>query len=256
MLADLDRTTQLALNAINRRFYAAIAEEFSASRRSAWPGFERIAACVRAREGDGARALRVLDVGCGDGRFGAYLNASLANRIDYLGVDASPELLARAQQRGLGASFRFSETDLVVAPPSAALPAGPFDLIAVLGVLHHVPGQETRRQLLHELGTRVDGRGVLALTFWRLPDDPRFASRVRSFATHNETSPTPIDLEHLEPGDTLLSWGADDAPPRYCHFPSAEQTAELIAATGLRTLARFRSDGRAGRLNEYVLLER
>jgi SAM-dependent methyltransferase len=262
----VDRATRLRLNAINRKFYASIADEFSASRRHAWPGFERVVRCVKSRVQDAAAqasgdapsaaALRVLDVGAGDGRFGAYLREAWDGRLDYLGLDSSRELLAHAQRRALGPDFRFAEVDFIEAPPSAALPHGPFDLIALFGVLHHVPGQQTRSELLSELAHRISVHGLLALTFWRLPEDPRFATRSLPFSRLDSTSEPAIAEGQLEAGDTLLRWGTADAPPRYCHFPNAVETDALLAATGLRVIDRFRSDGRAERLNEYALLAR
>jgi tRNA (uracil-5-)-methyltransferase TRM9 len=258
----VDRTTLLRLNALNRQFYASVADEFSASRRNAWPGFQRVLRCVETRVRDatpsaaGAAGLRVLDVGAGDGRFGAYLRDAWHGELDYLGVDSSRELLAHAQRRALGAAFRFAEVDFVEAPPSAALPRGPFDLIALFGVLHHVPGRQTRVELLSELAHRISQRGVLALTFWRLPEDPRFAGRELPLSRLAATPETALSAEQLEAGDTLLRWGTADAPPRYCHFPDAVETDELLASTGLSVIDRFRSDGRAERLNEYALLAR
>jgi SAM-dependent methyltransferase len=248
----VDDETRLALNALNRRFYASIAEEFSASRRHAWPGFARVLRVVKEHKPASGAALRVLDVGAGDGRFAAYLHEAWGGELDYVGIDSSRELLTRARQRELGSAFQFQEADFVEAPPAAALPPGPFDLVALLGVLHHVPGHSARAALLAELAQRVGTRGVLALTFWRLPDDPRFQSRTLALAG---AAPA-ISGDQLEDGDTLLRWGTADAPPRYCHFPSEAESDALLAATGLRVIARFRSDGRAERLNEYALLAR
>jgi SAM-dependent methyltransferase len=263
MLPVMDRATRLALNAVNSEFYTRVASEWSETRRTPWPGFARVLAQIRARsvaDADAAQGeasdmpLRVLDVGAGDGRFAAYLRDAYRGDVDYCGVDASSDLLARAQRRDLGARWRFVQSDFVEAPPYAALPPGPFDLIAVLGVLHHVPGHIARCELVHALAARIAAHGLLAVTFWRLTDDPRFASRVVPWTVHNATAHAPIPLEQLEPGDTLLRWGAGNAPPRYCHFPNTIETEALLAATELSVVDRFRADGRGDRLNEYVLL--
>jgi SAM-dependent methyltransferase len=250
----MDRQTQLALNEINRRFYRAIAREWSDKRAYPWPGFARILARLPAADGGGAP--QVLDVGCGDGRFAAYLAANAAPPVEYLGVDFCDELLAHARARELGAAYQFEARDFVAAealPPSAA---GQFALIALLGVLHHVPGRAAREGLVRALAARLAPRGVLALTFWRLPDDPRFPSRVVDLASYNARAEQPLAPDQLEPGDTLLRWGDAGAPPRYCHFPDASEVLQLLAATGLRPLERFRADGRGEQLNEYALLTR
>jgi tRNA (uracil-5-)-methyltransferase TRM9 len=256
----MDRATRLALNAVNSAFYARIAPEWSEKRRTAWPGFERVLARVRAqlraRGSAQTTPLRVLDVGAGDGRFAAYLKDAWPGAVDYCGIDASRELLAHAEQRQLGPGWRFVQTDFVEAPPSAAVPLGPFDLVVVLGVLHHVPAQAARSELVEALAARVAANGLLALTFWQLPDDARFASRVVPWQLHNASATRPIMLEQLEPGDTLLRWGTGDAPPRYCHFPSPTEIEALIAASRMQLVERFRADGRGDRLNEYALLAR
>jgi hypothetical protein len=233
----VDRATQLALNAINKTFYARMADEFSASRRHDWPGFRRMLARLATRK---PRApLRVLDVGAG-------LQSVWPEAIEYVGIDACPALLARARQRALSSNFQFREADLIESPLRAALPDGPFDLVALFGVLHHLPAQTFRATLLCALAERLAVQGMLAITFWRLDEDPRFASRV-----------VPFDRAwSLEPGDTLLRWGSHDAPPRFCHFPDAAEIEALIAATHLHPLDRFRADGRNDQLNEYVLLTR
>jgi SAM-dependent methyltransferase len=253
MLPAMKRETVLALNALNQAFYAAIAPEWSDSRRHPWPGFERVWSQARARSPSPAQ-LRVLDVGSGDGRFAAFLDARrpASEPFDYLGIDASERLLDHARRRGLGAGVRFERADFLL--DERALPEGPFELIALFGVLHHVPAFERRRQLLADLARRVAARGLLAVTFWRLDRDARFEKRVRSFAQYNAHANEPIEEADLESGDTLLAWGEQSAL-RYCHFPDARETEALIRATGLRVLDRFEADGRGAALNEYVVFE-
>jgi len=248
----MNRATQLALNAINQRFYAAIAAEWIETRKYAWPGFERIVARLPAAATREA-PLRVLDLGCGDGRFAQYL-AEHTEHLRYLGCDASSALLAHANTRGLGPRFEFCHTDFVSTPASTAIPGGEFDLVCVLGVLHHVPGRTARQLLLRELGARLSAHGLLAVTIWRLTDDPRFATRVVPFADYNRAAAEPIALDQLEPGDTLLRWGSAGAPARYCHFPDRHESEQVLGASGLRIVERFHADGRGGRLNEYALL--
>jgi tRNA (uracil-5-)-methyltransferase TRM9 len=255
MLPAMKRETVLALNALNRAFYEAIAPEWSESRRHPWPGFERVLSLSSARaDGPPRERLRVLDVGAGDGRFAAFLQtARHSEPFEYLGIDASESLLARAHSRGLDSNVRFENRDFLAGDD--ALPSAQFDLVVLFGVLHHVPAFERRCQLLVDLAQRVAAGGLFALTFWRLDRDARFTNRVRSFAEYNARATEPIAASDLEPGDVLLSWG-DRAALRYCHFPDARETEALIAATGLPVVARFDADGRGDALNEYVVFQR
>ena len=252
----MDRATQLELNAINRRFYAAIASEWSDKRKHPWPGWQRVLHVLQARlaaHGGERHSARVLDLGCGDGRLWEFLRERVPG-LAYLGVDASRELLEHAHARAPSPDCAWLEADFVAQSLPQPVLEARYDLICLFGVLHHVPSQARRVQLLRELAARLDTDGVLALTLWRLDEDPRFASRRVRFEDYNRSAELPIALEQLEPGDTLLRWGTHNAPPRYCHFPDPTQTHNLIRDSGLCLLERFRADGHANRMNEYLLL--
>lgn len=250
----VDRATQRALNALNREFYAREAAAFSETRKQPWPGFERLLELGRESWRAASRERpRVLDVGSGDGRFGAFLADALRGELDFLGIDASVPLVARARARSLGPQLRFEHADLIETPLTETLPEGPFDLIALLGVLHHVPGRAARVELLRALAQRLAPGGLFAFTFWRLPDDARFASRVIPWREYNARATEPIAERELEPGDTLLRFGTSRTA-RYCHFADPSETENLVGCTKLGLRARFRADGRAAQLNEYVVL--
>jgi len=236
--------TVLALNEINRRFYRTSAETFSASRDHPWPGWERVVA------GLPGPPQSVLDVGCGNGRFGAYLAARLRGEFSYLGLDASAELLALAQRRSdLPPDTELAQHDLITGPCAAALPVGPHSLIAAFGLLHHVPSFDRRRELLCALAECLEPGGRLAVSVWRFGAFERFRHKQVPFAP-------PIDTADLETGDVLLSFGEEPGAVRYCHFLDDEETDRLLAAAALPCLDRFSADGREGTLNDYLVLGR
>src|SRR3712207_2107214 len=70
---------------------------------------------------DWAGAGRVLDLACGTGRIGAWLRARGAKRVD--GVDFTPEMLARAEARGV--YERLIRADI----RDTGLPPASYDLI-------------------------------------------------------------------------------------------------------------------------------
>src|SRR5687768_7374258 len=94
----MDITTIRHLNAINREFYRITGDEFDATRGQAWNGWGKIRTYImpplRILPKD-IPPLHVLDVGCGNGRFGVYL-AGYPGGLFYHGVDNSPLLLDRA----------------------------------------------------------------------------------------------------------------------------------------------------------------
>lgn len=248
----MDPETAQALADINRAFYRDRAEAFSATRERPWPGWSRVLACL---EGS-PRPLRVLDVGCGNGRFASFLAQSLREGFEYVGVDASEGLLARARARQLGAGpARFLRADWALAPPERALPPGAFSLVVIFGVLHHVPGAARRRALLEAAGRRLAPGGVLALTAWRFQASPRLRARLVTWEEYNRGAARPVDPARLEPGDQLLRWGErESGGVRYCHFADDAETDRLGAGLGLEQLVAYCADGRNGDLNRYLVL--
>jgi SAM-dependent methyltransferase len=252
----MDEKTVRTLNAINRSFYRDAAAEFSATRRDPWPGWERLLPLIE--EHLSGRDLRVLDVGCGNGRFAAFLARALpatCASLRYCGIDTSAPLLSEVRARCL--PFAEVETrlaDVVETPIEELLAARRFSLIAVFGVLHHVASEVRRRRLLRSLAGRLEPGGLLALAIWRFEAFERFRGKSRSWEEFNATAAETVDLTQLEAGDRLLPWGEDGSRVRYCHFADEEETARLVQAASLRIAATYAADGREENLNRYFVL--
>ncbi len=231
----MDETTIQRLNAINREFYRVTADEFDQTRGQPWPGWSDLLPHL----GD---SLRVLDVGCGNGRLGVFL-AQRRVVTHYHGMDSNPALLghARAALAHLP-SVELEQRDILEQPPAA----GAYDLVALFGVLHHIPGAQRRLDLLRTLAERVAPGGLLAFACWRFYEFERFRQRI---------VPWPADLT-VEPGDYLLDWRRGQTALRYCHFVEDAEHAALVAATGLTEIATYRADGFSGTVNRYSLLRR
>ena len=76
--------TVRALRAINERFYRTNAELFASKRTRPWPGMEQLIETLP------TAPRRVLDVGCGHGRFAAHL-ATRHPQAEYTGVYESAQ---------------------------------------------------------------------------------------------------------------------------------------------------------------------
>ncbi len=238
----MDRDTVLTLNALNRRFYAARAADFSAARQDPWPGWEPL----RQHLAGAAAPQRVLDLGCGNARLARFLRAGRVP-LAYTGIDACSALLDEAAaEMEPRAGDRLLCADLVAEPPERALPAGPFELVALFGLLHHVPGRDARGRLLAAAATRLAPDGLLALNLWRFDRFPRFERRRVPWSRVPA-----LDPARLEPGDALLAWGEGDGPPRFCHAMDDAEIDALLDPLALREVARYAGEGG---LNEYRLL--
>jgi SAM-dependent methyltransferase len=223
------------LNQINRDFYRAVAAEFDKSRGDPWPGWNTLLSYL-------TMPLSVLDVGCGNGRFGLFLAHTLGPNLTYYGIDNNPVLLEHARESLMGIETRLEIRDVVECPPDT----GQFDLVALFGLLHHIPGYEQRRVLMRTLAQRITPGGLLAFAVWRFYDYERFRERI---------VPWPAEIQ-VEPNDYLLDWRRGTHALRYCHYVDEAEQASLIAATGLTEIITYRADGRTNDLNRYSLLRR
>jgi SAM-dependent methyltransferase len=242
----VNETTIRALAAINTDFYRDRATEFSSKRTSPWPGWAGLRPALR--DVPGTRAVRVLDVGCGHGRFARWAAEALAPRaLDVTGVDASVPLLELARRTGPPGA-RWQVADVIAAPD--ALPSGPFDLVALLAVIHGVPGRERRRALLDECAARVAAPGGrLVLTTWLRGE----TERAIDWNSYSSRADMPIDCAQLEPGDRLIPWGPGDRVVRYFHFFDESELASWTAGLPLALESRYRADGHTGDQNEYFV---
>lgn len=242
----MDETTIRRLTQLNRDFYRTVGEEFDRTRGQPWPGWLILWAHLAVPAAPGV--FSVLDVGCGNGRLGLFLAERLPAGValHYHGLDTDASLLDRAAQAlaGHGVAPILEQRDIIACPPEAGI----YDLVALFGVLHHVPGRATRLALLRALAERVAPGGLLAFTCWRFYEYARFRARI---------VPWPDDLAgQVEAGDYLLDWRQGASALRYCHYVDDAEHAALIAATDLEVAAIYRADGRSGDSNLYALLRR
>ena len=251
----MNQQTAQTLNRINRDFYHQCAEEFSATRQNPWRGWKQLVEHIHSL-GDLPRELSVLDVGCGNGRFARYLSEATIE-FSYVGVDISTRALDHARSHiPEMIPAELVQHDLLadkILPPRARRP---FSLIVAFGLLHHVPGYERRRAILSELAQRLDYQGILAVSIWQFGRFDRFKNKVVSWDDLNSQTGISIDSSQLEPGDCILSWGADPPAYRYCHFIDSQEADNLSSSLPLEPIDSYCADGVSNDLNKYYLFRR
>jgi len=235
----MDKQTRTTLNQINRDFYTTTATEFDATRGRAWVGWERLLTEIT------LPIDSILDVGCGNGRFGVFMAEHQTQAFSYHGADNNPKLLDFAQQTLVDysqISVNLSEQDAIL----GELPDGDYDLVVLFGVIHHVPGYEQRQSFMRDLANRVKPNGHLVFAAWRFYEQERFKKRIVAWDD---------DLT-VEQHDYLLDWRRGEQALRYCHYVDDAEHADLIQATELTLIADYRADGSTNDLNRYSVLHR
>jgi ubiquinone/menaquinone biosynthesis C-methylase UbiE len=113
----------------------------------------------------------VLDIGCGTGTLAIAAKLRVGPAGIVHGVDASPEMLARASRKATkaGAEVAF-KSGIVEALP---FPDGQFDVVLSTVMLHHL-GRKARQQCAHEVRRVLKSGGrVLAVDFARPAEKKR-----------------------------------------------------------------------------------
>ena len=227
---------------LNQNFYDEQASSFAQSRAQPQPGFAQLLVYLpRACES-------VLDVGCGEGRFGRFLQMHHPIK-QYVGVDFSAKLLAIAQFQALlddTLQIHFYQRDMTQSGFLADF--GQFDVIVCLAALHHIPGRANRVRLVQEMAAHLKENGRLILSTWQFLDSQRQQRKVRDW------SEIGLRATDVEANDYLLSWQRRGFSYRYACMIDAKATAELAQAANLQIIHQFRSDGKEGNLSLYTIL--
>lgn len=221
---------------LNSKFYSELAQPFAQTRTRPQPGFEQLLTYLP------QHPRHVLDIGCGEGRFGRFLLERFPD-LEYTGVDFSASLLEQAAAAIPG---RFVERDLTRDGALDGLPQA--DVVACLAVLQHIPGRERRVRLLREMGRHVTAEGRLFLSTWQFMDSPR---QQRKVVEWSEISLGPEDVGEE---DYLLTWKSGGFGLRYVAYLDRDAIEALAGEAGLRVVDTFRSDGQEGDLNLYAVL--
>jgi len=224
------------LLALNHTFYANLADPFARTRARPQPGFRRLLAYLP------DPCPRLLDVGCGEGRFGRFLLGQAAIG-HYVGVDFSEDLLQHARAETAG---DYHVRDL--SRPGSLSGLGTFPALACLAVLQHIPGRENRIRLLQEMGTHLKAEGRIFISTWQFLDSERQRRKLAPWGAAD------IAESDVEANDYLLTWRSGGFGLRYVNFIDLEEMTDLAAAAGLALVDHFRADGREGDLNLYTIL--
>lgn len=240
-LNTMDKTIQEKLLEINRSFYNHFAVSFSDTRGHVQPGVQGLV--NRLQQG-----AQVLDIGCGNGTLARALKARGFSGF-YLGVDMSACLLSSAekllgqQQDGL---YQFRLVDLANPNWKETIPAKTYDWIVAFAVLHHLPGETFRKEIVRDLKSLLAPDGQVAVSVWQWQNSLRLRKRVLPWFTVG------LHPQELDEGDVLIDWRAGKTIGlRYVHTFDETSLSDLAIQAGFKVTESFYSDGKSGDLALY-----
>lgn len=166
---------------------------------------------------------KVLDIGCGNGRFCGLLENIGAN---YTGIDSSKGLIEIARDQCGEARFEVADaTDL-------PFPAQTFDAAVAIAVLHHIPSKELRIRFFYEAHRVLKAGGIFIATAWDLRPQHLMAAgewkRLRFYI--KEQAAIAIGKSKLDFGDFFIPW--QNKHQRYVRALTASELQGLAVSVG------------------------
>lgn len=197
-----------------------------------------------------------LDLGCGSGAVAAAWAETPARSGSYLGVDFSPVLLEEARRLAEGKTssplrVRFMTADLAAVDWWCLLVGQRFDVISAFAVLHHIPGDDLRKQILAKAHRHLQPGGAFVFSVWQLQHSPRLMARLQPWQAAGLTE------DQVDAGDVLMDWRftlpgePEQVGLRYVHIFNHQELQNLAEASGFVIEREFESDGKEGRLGLY-----
>lgn len=257
--------TQKKLIEINNSFYKKIGTHFDATRNYFWPGWEKLIPIIDSELSiSSMEVIKVLDIGCGNGRFLEFLVERFPDRkIEYIGIDGSDVLLEKAAERfsrfdELGTvEYELEKSDIVFEKWEKKVDKYKFDIIAMFGVMHHVPDLSNRRGIVRKASGLLSNQGVFVFTLWKFLDTERLKKRVVDTETEfgkDIYTKLGISALELDDHDYLLDWRKGEVAYRYCHYTSDDEINNILQDLKINIVDNYRADAKEGIVNHYLIV--
>lgn len=146
-------------------FYNSEAKKYAETRKKFWHEEKAILDAITPLFEEKEK-IRILEFGCGSGRFATLLNQQFPGQFDYVGIDLSDELLSYASKENPNLTFfQWDITKLVKNFEQES-----FDLIVWTSSFQHIPTSKERSFLMKNFYRLLDYDGMLLMTNRSLSD--------------------------------------------------------------------------------------
>ena len=144
-------------------FYDSEAKKYAETRKKFWHEEKAILDAITPLFEEWKK-IRVLEFGCGSGRFATLLNQNFSGKFDYVWIDLSDELLSYASKDNPNLTFfQWDITKLVKNFEQES-----FDLIVWTSSFQHIPTNKERSFLMKNFYRLLNYKGILLMTNWSL----------------------------------------------------------------------------------------
>jgi SAM-dependent methyltransferase len=261
-VVNMHQSSILALNQINLEFYQTTIEFLNHSDNVYRLGWDSLIEPIKELH----LPISLLDIGCGDGRFGVFLKQKGVDLNSYCGLDNSVENLEIAKAKL--STFELENLDLrrvdfIQDKNWDKNIVNKASLTSMLGVIHNIPSQVLRLEFFQKVCNLLKSGDVLIWSVFQYLDIPRLKRQVLDLASQENQdffkAEYGLDLSNLEFGDNILEWKKilpdknTIKTYRYSHYFSQLEIQDLIQAGNLRLTQDFIENGKEGGTNRYFI---
>ncbi|MFH0814697.1 MAG: class I SAM-dependent methyltransferase [Candidatus Falkowbacteria bacterium] len=223
----MNATTINKILELTKNGYQTIAQDFSNTRNFLWEDLQLFKDYIK----DNAK---MLDLGCGNGRLIQLLEGK---NIDYRGIDYNEDFIRIAKAKY--PQYKFEVGDV----QNLAMPMETFDIVTLIAVLNHLPGDELKKRILANVVSYLKPNGYLLMTNWDLWNwsgkksvrafwqDQLLLSSAKFFDKYG------INKEELGYRDTITLWQSGDKQKLarlYYYAFTRKELDGLVADIGLK----------------------
>ena len=210
-------------------FYNSEAKKYAETRKKFWHEEKAILDAITPLF-ENNNKVRVLEFGCGSGRFATLLNQNFAGKFDYVWIDLSDELLSYASKDNPNLTFfQWDITKLVKNFEQES-----FDLIVWTSSFQHIPTSKERSYLIKNFYRLLRYDGMLLMTNWSLSS---WFVKKNWKAVWNARLKSRLKLDSSLSRDIMVPRTDKDGKvyERFYHFFSLKELESLTIFSGLTT---------------------
>ncbi len=215
-----------------KRDYNMIADHFSETRHAPWKEFEFLFENI-------PEGAKVLDLGCGNGRFYPVFKRM---KVNYIGVDKSEKLVEKALEK-------YPEGNFIVADALDLPFKNDFDFIFSIAVFHHIPGRHNRKIFLKQIEKSLKRGGKVRMSVWDLMK----CKKGLLFKNIKDKM-----MGRLGMKDALIPWknsGGETITKRYYHFFTRGELRKLFSDCNLE-LEKIFKKGESVKSNIFIFAKK
>ena len=226
------------LRSLNYKFYINHANDFAKTRNYIQPGITKAIKKL-------LPYTNLLDVGCGNGRV-LKLAHAINKDCNYTGIDFSPMMMNSAPNLPNATFICFD----ITSPNWTDVFKKQFDSIVCFSVLHHIPGQNNRIDIISNMYSTLKPGGYCAISVWQFLQTERLRKKIVPWKRIGLTK------EQVDYNDYLVDWKGGKYGIRYVHHFSIDSLKKICQGTGFQIKDVFLNDGKKANLGLYTILQK